>query len=201
MTVGCNLSMADSAPPQLLYLYGPPAVGKLTIGELVSARTGWPLFHNHLTIDAISPILPFGSPPFISLLHRVRLDVIETAIGAGVSLIFTNSSVWEGADGRERFETFASSVRTGVARAGGTASFVWLTAPVAVLEQRLANASRREHGKLLDVRRLHEMLDGRDDSPLSGDDLCIDTSRSAPDVAAQAIVERVGVASRRPQPQ
>jgi hypothetical protein len=31
--------------PTLIYLYGPPAVGKLTVAERLSALTGWAIFH------------------------------------------------------------------------------------------------------------------------------------------------------------
>ncbi len=34
---------------QLVFLYGPPGVGKLTVGNALSALTGYKLFHNHLT--------------------------------------------------------------------------------------------------------------------------------------------------------
>jgi hypothetical protein len=42
----------------LLYLYGPPATGKLTVAKDVSALTGYHLFHNHLTLDLAREILP-----------------------------------------------------------------------------------------------------------------------------------------------
>lgn len=47
----------------LVYLYGPPASGKLTIAGPLSELTGMPLFHNHLTVNALRPVFAFGSPP------------------------------------------------------------------------------------------------------------------------------------------
>jgi hypothetical protein len=35
----------------LVYIYGPPASGKLTIAGRLSELTGIPLFHNHLTVN------------------------------------------------------------------------------------------------------------------------------------------------------
>lgn len=46
--------------PRMIFLYGPPAVGKLTVANLVSERTGFRVLHNHLTIDAITPVFAFG---------------------------------------------------------------------------------------------------------------------------------------------
>ncbi len=42
-------------PATLVYLYGPPAVGKLTVATELQRLTGFRLFHNHLTVDALRP--------------------------------------------------------------------------------------------------------------------------------------------------
>jgi len=36
----------------LVFIVGPPAVGKMTVGRELSSLTGFPFFHNHLTIEA-----------------------------------------------------------------------------------------------------------------------------------------------------
>ena len=61
--------------PLLVYLYGPPAAGKLTIAEKLRDLTGFRLFHNHLTVNAVREVFEFRSPPFVEVLHRIRLDV------------------------------------------------------------------------------------------------------------------------------
>ena len=50
--------------PTLMYLVGPPAVGKMTVGQEIAARTGMRLFHNHMTIELVLQFFEFGSPPF-----------------------------------------------------------------------------------------------------------------------------------------
>jgi 8-oxo-dGTP diphosphatase len=175
--------------PTLVYLYGPPACGKLTVATELAELTGYSLFHNHLTVSAIRPVFPLGSPPYSEVLHRLRLDVIETAARYGVSLIFTNSSAWAGQDSRTRFAAFAAAARESVERHGGRAVFVRLTAPLEILEERVAAGSRHAHGKLLDPARLREMVAGLDQSPLYPGDLAIDTAAQTPQAAAQAIAE------------
>jgi hypothetical protein len=160
------VNRTEQTVPTLVYLYGPPAVGKLAIAERLSTVTGWPLFHNHLSVNAIRPIFPFGSKPFTDVVHRLRLDVVRTAMAEGISLIFTNNSAWGGPDGRERFAAFAADVRQAAKSGGGRVQFIRLTAPLAVLEERLANPERQELGKLLDVARLRELLVSLDDSAL-----------------------------------
>lgn len=88
---------ASGVKPTLVYLYGPPASGKLTVATGLAELTGFSLFHNHLSVDAVRRVLPFGSKPYIEVLHRLRLDVFQTAARARISVIFTNSSAWSGA--------------------------------------------------------------------------------------------------------
>ena len=39
---------------KLVVLFGPHAVGKMTVGQVLAAKTGLKLFHNHMTIDVVS---------------------------------------------------------------------------------------------------------------------------------------------------
>lgn len=173
--------------PLLVYLYGPPAAGKLTIAEKVRDLTGFRLFHNHLTVNALREVFDFGSPPFVALLHRIRLDVFATAMRAGVSTIFTNNSAWGGTGGRKRFEAFADEAAHVVESGGGVPLFVRVTAPLDVLESRLGNQSRRAHGKLLEVARLRELVAEMDEPRDGAGDLTIDTTEVTADEAARAI--------------
>ena len=47
----------------LVWLCGPPAVGKMAVGLEVSRLTGIPLFHNHVSIEAVLPVFEYGTPP------------------------------------------------------------------------------------------------------------------------------------------
>jgi predicted kinase len=172
----------------LVYIYGPPASGKLTIAGRLSELTGIPLFHNHLTVNAVRPVFAFGSPPFVEAVRKMRHAVFEAAARAGISLIFTNNSAWSGPDPRARFEEAADSSRRIMESHGGRTVFVRLTAPRSALEERLANESRRAHGKLLDVARLRELLAELDPSPLHPDDLTIDTGQLSPEESARTIM-------------
>jgi chloramphenicol 3-O-phosphotransferase len=181
----------EQIPATLIYIYGPPASGKLTVAERLSELTGFPLFHNHLTVNAVLPVFPFG-PPFREAVRKMRHAVFEAAADAGISLIFTNNSAWSQPDPRGRFEEAAANARRIMDSHGGRAVFVRLTASQSALEERLANESRQAHHKLLDVGRLRELLADLDASPLHPGDLTIDTGQTSPDKAAQAIAAALG---------
>lgn len=74
----------------LVFLVGPPAVGKMTVGEELSRATGLPLFHNHLSIEAVLPVFGFGEPAFNRIVTGIRRTVIEEAAESDLpGLIFT----------------------------------------------------------------------------------------------------------------
>jgi chloramphenicol 3-O-phosphotransferase len=182
-----NWHVPTAKQPTLVYLYGPPAAGKLTIAEKVRDLTGYRLFHNHLTVNAIRPVFEFGTLPFAQVIHRLRLDVFETAARNGIDLVFTNNSAWPGPGARERFVEFASKAQELVDAAGGRVVFAWISAPLEVLEERVSSQSRRDHQKLVDIGRLGEVFGNLDNRPLHEDDLRIDTSVMNPEEAAQFI--------------
>jgi hypothetical protein len=181
----------NGSKPTLLYLYGPPAAGKLTIAEKVAAISGYSLFHNHLTVNSVGSIFPLGSAAYTAVVHRMRLDVFARASQYNVNLIFTNNSAWRAPDARLRFAAFTEAARQVVDAEGGRINFVRVNAPIDVLECRLSNESRRANGKLLEVSRLRELLENLDLSPLHEDDFEVDTSILSADDAAAAIVKRL----------
>ncbi|HEY2825160.1 MAG TPA: AAA family ATPase [Gemmatimonadales bacterium] len=76
--------------PLLLFLLGPPAVGKMTVGTEVARRTGLKLFHNHQTIEFVLPYFAFGTAPFFRLVNEFRQRVFhEVAASDLPGLVFT----------------------------------------------------------------------------------------------------------------
>ena len=77
----------------LVFIYGPPGVGKLTVAQELARETGYKVFHNHVSIDCAEAVFDFGTKPFGSVIGKIRLAVFEEAAREGVSLVFTLSSV------------------------------------------------------------------------------------------------------------
>ena len=178
---------AEQTAATLVYIYGPPASGKLTVATRLSELTGIPLFHNHLTVNAVLPVFAFGSPPFVEAVRAMRRAVFDAAARAGISLIYTNNSAWSAPNPRARFEEAAEAARAIMAGHGGRTVFARLTAPQSALVERVGNESRRAHQKLVDEVRLRELLADFDASPLHPDDLLIDTGESSPEESARTI--------------
>ena len=73
----------------VLFLHGPPAVGKLTVAEELSKLTGIQLFHNHIVVDAALEKFEFGSDGFKKYRAEAWLEAFETAAQNNKSFIFT----------------------------------------------------------------------------------------------------------------
>jgi len=74
----------------LVFIYGPPAAGKLSVATELAIGTGYTLFHNHQSIEFVKPIFPRGTPSFGRMIETIRLLVIEEAARADLlGMIFT----------------------------------------------------------------------------------------------------------------
>ena len=138
---------------KLIFIYGPPAVGKLTIAQAISETTGYPLLHNHLTVDLLIKILPFGSPEFHTALEKIRLDIIEAAAQASVPGLIMTFVYEKGVD-----DQFIQKLLQTVTNNNGEIRFIQLTASLETLKARVANESRLNHRKLNSVEKLEKAL-------------------------------------------
>src|SRR5580693_8622082 len=69
--------MNGAAPPLLLFIVGPPAVGKMTVGQAITERTGLRLFHNHISIDLALRYFDSRTPAFHPTAAQLRRRIIE----------------------------------------------------------------------------------------------------------------------------
>jgi len=74
---------------KVIFLYGPPASGKLTIAKKLAEKTGISLFHNHLTFDLAEVLYEPFTQPFYDYCADFRLGVFGDAKLAHQDLIFT----------------------------------------------------------------------------------------------------------------
>ncbi len=74
----------------LLIICGPPASGKMTIGQALQKETGYKLFHNHMSLDLVNKFFDFGTPNFRNLDKKIRFDIFNEIAKSNIKgLIFT----------------------------------------------------------------------------------------------------------------
>src|SRR5262245_41946164 len=172
--------------PRLIFLYGPPAVGKLTVARAFAERRGFRVLHNHVTFDPVAEVLPPGTPVFWKTLDALRLELITAAAREGVDLVYT----FVFAPGDERH---VDDVVSAYESAGGSVVFVQLVAPPEELRRRVSDSSRAAHKKISDVASLDSVLREHDvyASIPDRDGLTIDAAAISPEEAAHRIGEHV----------
>lgn len=75
---------------KLVILFGPPAVGKMTVGQELARATGLKLFHNHMTIDLLLNFFEYGTKEFSRLNSLFRNEIFDAVAASGLpGLIFT----------------------------------------------------------------------------------------------------------------
>jgi len=79
---------------KFVILFGPLAVGKMTVGQELEKITGLKLFHNHMTIELVLPFFDMYSSSFNKLVNSFRMQLFkEVAKSKSTGMIFTY--VWE----------------------------------------------------------------------------------------------------------
>lgn len=168
---------------KLIFIYGPPASGKLTIAEILSERTGIPLFHNHLSRDLVKDIYGDKLRDNYELVDRIRFDVLDYCSKNQTDLIFTY--VYEGEDDDENVRQFIDTIE----KNNGEVVFVELTAKKEDLIIRVDNESRTKFKKLTDPVIMEKITQDMSIyaipfvSPLK-----INTSNLSPDDSVEAII-------------
>lgn len=173
------VSEDDEAGATLVFIYGPPAAGKLTVANALAERTGYKVFDNHASIDFAASVLTPFTKEHMELVHKIRLAVFEAAAASQVDLIFTFVYAHPVDDPYvQQFESFLE-------KAGGRVCFVQLRPDRDELERRVTSESRRQKRTILDVETLRGVFEKWDlDTPLHENDLSIDnTSMPAAEVA------------------
>ncbi len=171
---------------KLIFMYGPPATGKLTIAEKLSDLTGIPLFHNHISRDLVKDIYGDELSSNYSLVHKIRNDVFSYCAEHNTDLIFT--FVYGGAVDDEIVKQHMDSIEAN----GGEVIFVKLTAKQEDLLKRVNNESRKRYKKLLDAEILEDFLKSSGDFPIPFvSSLLVNTSELEPEEAVKYIVSEL----------
>lgn len=167
---------------RLVFLYGPPGVGKLTVGEALSRVTGFRLFHNHLTVNLVTALFPPNTEAWNQLAHQIRFDALSAAASEGIDLIYTRAPRAADQPEVDRVRMIIEPVLLG----GGQVLFVHLVCDREALRGRVQRDDRRAHNKLTDPDVLVRLFDLRATLPFTPH-LRIDTTNMVPAKAATHI--------------
>ena len=189
--------------PDLIVIVGPPASGKAAVGHALAERTGFRLFHNHLTADAAAALFGWGTPLYLESTAEMRLSLLSRALSQpnSPSIIFTFVCAFDLPEDRR----FLAELAALFTDRGHRVFYVEL---LASLETRLAREGTAFRVALKPVKRdvaaaremqhrFEQLFRMGSDGGFSVPDphLTIDTERHEPAAAAGLICERFGFMS------
>ena len=130
----------------LVYLYGPPAVGKLTVAKSSPLAPAIACFTTTLAIDCVRAVFEFGSDPFWRQVHTIREGILAEAARSGRDLISTTVYSHPDNDPQtiRRFDAVENN--------GGRVCLVKLTCSADVLEARVVDSSGRRRERSIRSR-------------------------------------------------
>jgi len=177
--------------PTLVVITGAQAVGKMTVGQALSRRTGMPLFFNHQIIDVVTPYFAFGTPQFDRIVEGFWDHLLESAAETAPGLIVTWAWRFNEPEDAKRVQEmtapFAEHGRICVAE---------LYAPLEVRLQRNLTENRRAHKQLGwatedALRELSERYEYRSGGrlPLDLPHFELDVTELSPETASARIAE------------
>jgi len=201
---GYGSAMAEGTAPTLLFVVGPPAVGKMTVGREITKRTGLRLFHNHLPAELVLPFFDFGSPAFDRLVDRFRRHLIEEVAASDLpGLIFTYVWAYDLPGEQETLERYARPFQ----QRGGRVLYAELQASQEERLNRNAGACRlaaKPSKRNIEASRRHLLetdaryrLDSAGEFDGRPDYLRIETTHLSPADVATQIIDHFGLAPER----
>jgi broad-specificity NMP kinase len=177
---------------RLIFIYGPPASGKLTVATELAKLTGFKLFHNHVSIQFVASIFVFGTKTFSRLTNKYRLEMIEEAAKEGIDTIFT--FVYSKGEDDKFVKRILQKVRSN----GGQVCLVRLYCDRKELARRVKSSQRMRMGKVGTVKTLSDLFRRYNldlEIPFHRS-LSIDTTNRTPRNVAKSIASRYRLSSR-----
>ncbi|MBS4201365.1 AAA family ATPase [Bacillus sp. FJAT-49732] len=116
---------------KFILIVGPQAVGKMTIGQELEKMTDLKLFHNHITIEMVTPFFSYGTDAGKRLVKLFREEIFKEVANSDLpGLIFTYVCAFNMKEDLDYMDEICQIFES----KGGTVYFVELEADV---EERL----------------------------------------------------------------
>ena len=182
-------------------IFGPPAVGKMTVGYELAKLTDMKVFHNHMTIDLVLEFFPYGHEKFNILVSEFRQRIFEEVAASDLpGMIFTYVWALDQEGDKKQIDSYCEIFK----KQGAGIYFVELEAD---LDERLErnkgefrlskktskrNIARSE-ANLISTDKQYKM-NSTEDFFYKANYIKINNSNLAPEKTAQCIMEAFGFA-------
>lgn len=178
---------------KVVFIYGAPAVGKLTTAKILAEKTGYKLVHNHLTTDLVRAVFERGNPKGDMYIVKLRFEMLEVALAehiGGYIMTAAHAHNYIYPNG-ENDEWFAKELESITEKNGGEFYGINLVTNTETLLQRAVEPDRLDWGKISNPNTLKDSLLKNDyfkTAPLKNN-LIIDNTDSSAEVVVEKIID------------
>ena len=138
---------------KLIFIYGPPGVGKLTVAKKLAKLTGYKIFHNQLTVDLVCSLFDFEDKISNKLSSKFRLELLQEAAKHKIKGVIMTFVYAQGFDNK-----YIPKLVNSIKKYGGRTSFIRILCQENELHRRLKNKSRKKHKKITSIKKLYEIM-------------------------------------------
>lgn len=144
----------------LIWVVGPPAVGKMAVARKISEKTGYKYLLNHGTIELLIPIFPWGDPKFRKLDSEFRLRIFEEVATSQLKgFLFTYVPAYNLKEEREYMEKLTNVFKA----LNHNVFYVELHAPLSI------RLERNKHPERLDAKPSKRNIKWSEENVISTD--------------------------------
>jgi len=146
---------------KIIFIYGPPAAGKLTVAQELAKITSYKLFHNHLIVDLARSLLRWCSKEYLRVYHLFMLEMLKSAAKEKVKGVIMTYVYAHPPDNKSIKELIKLSKKI-----KAPIYFVYLRPEDKELFKRVKMESRQKYRKLKNASKLKASLKKWDFRPI-----------------------------------
>jgi deoxyadenosine/deoxycytidine kinase len=184
--------LSKAKNPAVVFIYGPMAVGKLTVAKILSKKLGYKLAHNHHLNDFVQEVFERGSYENHAMKDFLRYYLLENIVKAKMNAVTTHSYShdWISKTGLSD-PKYVETLEKKLTRFGAKFYPVHLKASNKELLRRVSMKSRKDFRKLKDKKIMRELALKHDwqSSPRLKNNLVIDNTNLSPKKVSDMIIE------------
>lgn len=178
--------------PIVIFIYGPIAVGKLTVAKVLSKKLGYKLAHNHHVNDFVEEVFVRHTYEANFMKEFLRYALLENMVKAKIDIVTTHC-YWHNFVSRTSLTDpqYVKTLEKKLTKLGAKFFPVHLKASNKELLRRVSMSSRKPFRKLHSKEKMREYLKKLDlqTSPKLKNNFIIDNTNLSPQKVANVIIK------------
>lgn len=179
--------------PTVIFIYGPIAVGKLTVAKILSKKLGYKLSHNHALNDFVDELFARSTFPSSRMKERLRYELMESAVKAKINFITTHAySQNYVSDTGLSDPKYLENLEKKMKKCGANFYPIHLKASDKELLRRVSMNSRKNFKKLRNKKIMQQWIKNSDfkTSPKLKNNFVIDNTNLSPKKVSEMIIKK-----------